>query len=114
MVAFCAVSLWGQQEAETLDTEGRTAEAKKAIQRLIDAATDPAAKASAQRAMAMSYGFDGDCRNAIKYEQMAIAYWVTREAEDPQNAFFQQGELANEAARVCIDAGDLENAEIWY
>src|SRR6185295_16890339 len=32
----------------------------------------------------------------------------------PQNAFFQQGEMANEAARVCIDNGDLASAEKYY
>jgi tetratricopeptide (TPR) repeat protein len=64
--------------------------------------------------MAMSYAFDGDCANTVKYEQMVIAYWQTREQAEPQNAFYQQGEMANEAARVCIDAGDLRAAERWY
>ena len=76
-------------------------EARPYFQRAIDAAPTPAAKAQAQRAMAMSYGFDGDCQNTAKYEQMAIDYWVT--VPD----FYQQGEMANEAARVCIDSGDL-------
>src|SRR5262249_16907195 len=26
----------------------------------------------------------------------------------------QEGEMANEAARVCIDNGDLDSAELWY
>jgi len=64
--------------------------------------------------MAMSFAFDGDSANTVKHEQLAIAYWVTREEVEPQNAFYQQGELANEAARVCIDAGDLTAAEQWY
>src|SRR5262245_60106997 len=97
-----------------LDGLGQTAEAKKVFQRVIDNATDPAQKANAQRSMAMSYAYDGDCRNTIKFEQMVIAYWETREQAEPQNSFYQQGEMANEAARVCIDAGDLENAETWY
>jgi tetratricopeptide (TPR) repeat protein len=50
----------------------------------------------------------------VKYEAMVIAYWVTRESAEPQNAFYQQGEMANEAARVCIDAGNLDVAEQWY
>jgi tetratricopeptide (TPR) repeat protein len=103
-----------QRQASQLDSEGKTAEARVIFQRLIDEAADPAAKAAAQRAMAMSYGFDGDCGNAVKYEQLVIAYWVTREAAEPQNAFYQQGEMANEAARVCIEAGDLAAAEQWY
>jgi tetratricopeptide (TPR) repeat protein len=97
-----------------LDLMGRGDEARKHFQKAIDAAPDAAAKANAQRQMAMSYGFEGDCRNAVKFEQMAIGYWATREQAEPQNAFYQQGELANEAARVCIDSGDLENAETWY
>src|SRR5215831_9181815 len=97
-----------------LDALGQTVEAKKVFQRAIDNATEPAQKANAQRSMAMSYAYDGDCRNAIKFEQMVIAYWVTREQAEPQNAFYQEGEMANEAARVCIDAGDLESAETWY
>jgi predicted Zn-dependent protease len=64
--------------------------------------------------MAMSYAFDGDSANTVKYEELVIGYWVTREAAEPQNAFYQQGEMANEAARVCIDAGDLAAAEQWY
>jgi len=100
--------------ANLLDVLGQTAEAKRVFQKMIDTAADSAAKASAQRAMAMSYAFDGDCRNTIKYEQMVIDYWTTREQAEPQNAFYQLGEMANEAARVCIDAGDLEMAETWY
>ena len=100
--------------ASRLDTDGKTEEARVLFQRLIDSAPDPASKAAAQRAMAMSYAFEGDCTNAIRYEEMVIAYWVTRERDDPQNAFYQQGEMANEAARVCIDAGQLEDAERLY
>ena len=62
----------------------------------------------------MSYAFDADCANTVKYEEMVIAYWKTREQAEPQNAFYQQGEMANEAARVCIDAGQLDIAEKYY
>ena len=100
--------------ANLLDSLGATADARAVFQRQIDAAADPLAKSAAQRAMAMSYAFDGDCANTVKYEQMVIAYWVTREQAEPQNAFYQEGEMANEAARVCIDAGDIATAEKWY
>ena len=103
-----------QRQAQALDRAGKGAEARVIWQRLIDNAPDPAAKAAAQRRMAMSWGFEGNCANAVRYEEMVIAYWVTREKEDPQNAFYQQGEMANEAARVCIDAGDLNTAERMY
>lgn len=102
------------REAQRLDTRGRHAEARAIFQRLIDSAATPAARAAAQRRMAMSYGFEGDCANAIRYEEMVIDYWKTREMAEPQNAFYQQGEMANEAARVCIDAGRLDEAERMY
>lgn len=100
--------------ANGLDSQGETAKARVIFQALIDGAPDPAGKSAAQRAMAMSYAFDGDCKNTVKYEEMVIAYWDTREQAEPQNAFYQQGEMANEAARVCIDAGDLDTAEKYY
>ena len=102
------------REASQLDTQGRTTEARVLFQRMIDSAADPAAKAVAQRAMAMSYAFDGDCANTVRYETLVIGYWKTREAAEPQNAFYQEGEMANEAARVCIDAGNLDEAERLY
>ncbi len=100
--------------ANLLDVLGATAEARKVFQKRIDTAPDAAAKAVAQRAMAMSFAFDGDSANVGKLEQQTIAYWATRESAEPQNAFYQQGELANEAARVCIDQGDFTAAEQWY
>jgi tetratricopeptide (TPR) repeat protein len=125
--AILAPSTWAQgggnsndprtqarREAARLDGEGRTAEARVIIQKQIDEAPDPSARAAAQRFMAMSYAFDADCANAVKYEEMVIAYWRTQESVDPQNAFYQQGEMANEAARVCIDAGNLDLAEKYY
>src|ERR1019366_6882345 len=95
------------REASRLDSEGSTPQARAILQRLIDGAPDPAAKAESQRALAMSYAFDGDCASAAKSEELVIAYWITREQAEPQNAFYQEGEMANEAARVCIDAGDF-------
>lgn len=102
------------RQANRLDSEGKTAEARAIFAALAENAPTPLARAQAQRAAALSYAFDGDCRNAIRMEEQVIAYWKTREAEEPQNAFYQQGEMANEAARICIDAGDLRNAERWY
>jgi tetratricopeptide (TPR) repeat protein len=102
------------REATRLDSDDKHTEARARFQQLIDSASTPADRAAAQRRMAMSYGFTGDCASAIRYEEMVIAYWVTREREEPQNAFYQQGEMANEAARVCIDAGNLDEAERMY
>ena len=102
------------QEAGRLDTQGATKEARALFQSVIDSATMPAARAAAQRAMAMSYAFDGECASTVKYEELVMAYWKTREQADPQNAFYQQGEMANEAARICIDVGQLDVAEKYY
>jgi hypothetical protein len=102
------------RQAQSLDTEGKHQESRAIFQALIDNAPDAAARAQVQRRMAMSYAYDGNCSKSIEYEEMVIAYWVTREAQEPENAFYQQGEMANEAARVCIDAGNLDAAEQWY
>lgn len=91
-----------------LDLLGRGAEARKYFQKAIDIAEKPEPRASANRAMAMSYAFEGSCKKAVEYEQKVFDYFV--EAKD----FFQQGEIADEAARVCIDAGDLDTALHWY
>jgi tetratricopeptide (TPR) repeat protein len=102
------------RQAQRLDVDGKHAEARAIFQKLIDNAPDPAATAVAQRRMAMSHGFEGHCAETVRYEEMVIDYWKTREQEEPQNAFYQEGEMANEAARICIDAGDLTTAERMY
>jgi tetratricopeptide (TPR) repeat protein len=102
------------RQAQRLDTEGRHQESRAIFQALIDNAPDPAAKAAAQRRMAMSYAYDGNCAKSIEYEELVISYWVTRREAEPQNAHYQEGEMANEAARVCIDAGAIDEAERMY
>jgi tetratricopeptide (TPR) repeat protein len=102
------------RQAQRLDVDGKHAEARAIFQALIDNAPDPAAKAAAQRRMAISHGFEGHCAETVKYEEMVIGYWKTREEAEPQNAFYQEGEMANEAARICIDAGDIGTAEKMY
>jgi tetratricopeptide (TPR) repeat protein len=90
-----------------LDLMGRTKEAKKYFAKAIEAAS-PQQKPGAYRAMAMSYAFDNDCKNTVKYEQMAFDHYVSTKD------FYMQGEMANEAARVCIEAGDYDTAEKFY
>ena len=102
------------RQAQRLDVEGKHTEARAIFQKLIDNAPDPAAKAQVQRRMAMSYGYDFNCAKTIEFEEQVIAYWVTRRTAEPQNAHYQEGEMANEAARVCIDAGALDEAERMY
>jgi tetratricopeptide (TPR) repeat protein len=97
-----------------LDLEGKGAEARQAFQKAIDEAAAPAAKAQAERNMAMSWAFDGNCKKTAEYEDRVIEYWKTQEAAQPGNAFYQEGEMADEAARVCIDYGDLDTAAAYY
>jgi tetratricopeptide (TPR) repeat protein len=62
----------------------------------------------------MSWAFDGDCKKTAEYEEMVIDYWKTQEKDVPDRAFYQQGEMADEAARVCLDNGDLNTARELY
>jgi len=101
-------------QAIQLDLEGRGTEARQLLQEAIDSAVSPAARANAQRAMAMSWAFEGNCDKTGEYERMVIDYWVTREKTEPHNAFYQEGEMADEAARVCIDSGRVDAALLWY
>jgi Flp pilus assembly protein TadD len=91
-----------------LDLLGRGADARRYFAKSIESAATPQAKAMAHRAMAMSYAFQGDCANTIKFEQQVIDYYASTQD------FYQQGEIADEAARVCIDAGDLDAAQRLY
>lgn len=102
------------RQANQLDLDGKGKEARVLFQKAIDDAATPRAKSDAQRAMAMSWAFEANCKKTGDYEQMVIDYWKTQESADPGNAFYQEGEMADEAARVCIDSGDLDAAAKWY
>lgn len=91
-----------------LDLMGRGVDARRRFETAIQAAGTPQAKAAARRAMAMSWAFEADCGNTVRYEQQVFDYWAS-----VKNAY-QQGETADEAARVCIDSGDLDMAEKYY
>jgi tetratricopeptide (TPR) repeat protein len=91
-----------------LDLMGRGEEARKYFQQAIDIADTLEHKAMARRAMAMSYAFERNCGKTVEYQQQALDYLAS--AKD----FFRQGEIADEAARVCIDSGDLDTAYKWY
>ncbi|MEJ7711800.1 MAG: hypothetical protein WKF84_18515 [Pyrinomonadaceae bacterium] len=91
-----------------LDLMGRGAEARQHFAKAIEIAPDPQAKANAQRQMAMSYAFENDCQGTVRFQQQVFDYHVG------EKNFYQQGNVANEAARVCIEAGDLNTAQKWY
>ena len=91
-----------------LDLMGRGEDARKYFAKAIEIADTPEGKARAKRAMAISYGFEGNCGKAVEYEQQVIEFYASKKD------FFQQGEIADEAARVCLDSGDLDAAYKWY
>jgi len=91
-----------------LDLQGRGEEGRKYFARGIEVADTPEHKAMAQRAMAMSYAFERNCKKTVAYEQQVFDIYGS------EKNFFQQGEIADEAARVCIESGDLEAAYHWY
>jgi tetratricopeptide (TPR) repeat protein len=91
-----------------LDLMGQGDEARKYFVKAIDVADSPEGKARARRAMAISFAFDGNCSKTIEYEQQVFDFYASKKN------FFQQGEIADEAARVCLDSGDLDAASKWY
>src|ERR1700756_1065248 len=91
-----------------LDLLGQGEEARQHFGKAIQVADTSELKAMAQRAMAMSYAFEGNCTKTVQYEQQVFNYYGS--VKD----FFRQGETADEAARVCIDSGDLDTAYHWY
>jgi tetratricopeptide (TPR) repeat protein len=96
------------RQGVALDLEGKYTEARQHFAKAIEAAATPQAKARAMGAMAMSYAFENDCKGAEKYETQV--YDTAVAAQD----FFSAGEVANELARVCIEAGSLDKAFEWY
>lgn len=91
-----------------LDLMGQGQEARTYFAKAVQAADTPEQKATATRAMAMSYAFEGNCKKTIQYEQQVFGYYSS------VKNFFERGEIADEAARVCIDSGDLDAAHDWY
>src|SRR5438132_12688079 len=90
------------------DIMGKGEEARKYFTKAIDGADTPEHKAGARRAMAMSYAFEGNCDKTIEYEQQVFDFYGS------VKNFFQQGEIADEAARVCLDSGDSDTSSKWY
>ncbi len=91
-----------------LDIMGKGEEAREYFTKAIDVADTPEHKAGARRAMAMSYAFEGNCDKTIEYEQQVFDFYGS------VKNFFQQGEIADEAARVCLDSGDSDTSSKWY
>jgi tetratricopeptide (TPR) repeat protein len=91
-----------------LDFDGKYAEAREAFQKAAEIAPTPDNKSRALRAIGISYGFEGNCDGVVKAEQPE--YQRLLDVKD----FYNAGEVANELARLCFDAGKLDVAEQWY
>src|SRR5438105_886840 len=92
----------------TLDLLGQYADARTHFAKAIEVAASPQQKAQAQRSLAISYGFEGDCANA------ATAQTPVYELYLGDKDFYNAGEVADEVGRICIDAGRLDEAYKWY
>jgi len=102
------------QRARQLDLAGQTEPARLLWEREVAAAATPADRAAAERELAMSWAFAGNCRHALSHEQRVINYWRSQESTHPEQAFFSEAERAEEAAQVCLNLGDLDAAASLY
>src|ERR1039458_8371746 len=91
-----------------LDLMGKGEEARKNFAMAMEGADTPESKTAAKRAMAMSYAFEGNCGKTVEFEQQVFDFYGNAKN------FFQQGEIADEAARACLDSGDFDAAFKWY
>jgi tetratricopeptide (TPR) repeat protein len=91
-----------------LDLMGQGEEARTYFEKAISKADTPEHKAMAERAMAMSYAFESNCPKTVEYEQKVFDYFAS------VKNFYQQGEIADEVARVCLESGDSKAAYHWY
>ena len=91
-----------------LDLAGQYGEARQHFKTAVDTSASPQDNSRALRAMAMSYAFEGDCKNVATYESQVYDRNLT--AGD----FIGAGEVANELARACLESGDVDAAEAWY
>lgn len=91
-----------------LDLKGQYAEARKHLQKAIDLAATPDAKAQSQRIMAMSYAFDKNAKQAIAFAGPVFELRLAN--QDYTGA----AEVANELARICLESGAVDDAQTWY
>ena len=60
-----------------LDLMEQGEKARDYFPKAIDSADTPERKAMAQRAMAMSHAFEGNCKKSVEYEEQALDYYRT-------------------------------------
>ena len=90
-----------------LDLKGEYREARKHFAKAIEIAK-PEAKAAPLRNMAYSFAFENKAKDAAKYEQEVFDTRLTG------RDYIGAAEIANELARIFLEAGDIKDAEKWY
>lgn len=90
-----------------LDLDGHYDEARRHLAQAIDEAP-PEGRVQALRAMAISYAFTRNAKEAATYEQRAIADQTAR--HDVNGA----AETADELARIYLETGNTKAAYHWY
>src|SRR6185312_2416456 len=90
-----------------LDLKGSYAEARQSFMKAIQIAPDES-KEQALGAMAVSYAFSGDVRDASSFYRQVFDRQTTA------NNFAAAAETANALGRVYLESGDLDNAQKWY
>jgi tetratricopeptide (TPR) repeat protein len=92
-----------------LDLQGQYDEARSHFAKAVElAGSDDKAKFPALRSMAMSYAFQQNAPEASKFERQVF------EAQMAAHDYPAAAETANEAARICLESGDLVWANKWY
>jgi len=90
-----------------LDLNGQYEEARRHLAKAIELAR-PEAKAQALKTMAISYAFERNAKESLKFERQVF------DAQTAAQDFTGAAETANELARVYLESGDLDGAYKWY
>jgi tetratricopeptide (TPR) repeat protein len=91
-----------------LDLQGRYKDAREHLTRAIELAKDSAPQAQALNAMAVSYAFEGNAKDAAKYYQRLLDSQMTA------NDYAGAAATANALGRLFLETGDTTNALKWY
>lgn len=90
-----------------LDLKGDYTAAREHLKKAIEVAP-PDQKNRALRTMAFSYAFEGKASEAEKYEKQAFDAFMAKQD------FEAAAGVANELARIKLEAGDVDGAATWY
>lgn len=92
----------------TLDLKGQYGEARRHLTRAIELAADGTPQAQALNAMAVSYAFEQNAKDAAKYYQRLLDRQTTA------NDFAGAAATANALGRLYLETGDSATALKWY